>query len=428
MASGYDVVVVGGGFAGCTAARELQQAGYRTVLLEARDRLGGRTWTSSFAGKQVEMGGTWVHWHQPYVWAELRRYGLEVTEAVPPTTVGWLVGRELKQGPPEELWRLMADGTDRMCHDAREWLERPHEPLFSDISAVDALSIQDRVDSVGFDRETADVNEGVWATCCSAHLNETGLVAALRWYALSGHSFQLMMDCIARYKIVTGTRSLVEAIVGDGGFDVRLETPVAAVEQGEQGAAVRTRDGETIEARAAIVAVPLNVLGGIDFTPGLSDGKGAAAEEGQSSHGVKVWMRVRGDHDYFAVAPSTNGITFLQSEYKVDGDTLFVSFGSDAAALDPEDTEAVANAAGELLAGHEILETHAHNWTGDEFTRGTWCMYRPNQLTRYLGELQRPEGRVFLATSDVADGWNGFIDGAIESGIVNARKVASLLG
>ena len=85
------------------------------------------------------MGGTWVHWHQPYVWAELRRYGLEVTEATPPTTVGWLVGRELKQGPPEELWRLMADGTDRMCHDAREWLERPHEPLFSDISAVDAL-------------------------------------------------------------------------------------------------------------------------------------------------------------------------------------------------------------------------------------------------------------------------------------------------
>ena len=104
-------------------------------------------------------------------------------------------------------------------------------------------SIQDRVDSVGFDRETADVNEGVWATCCSAHLNETGLVAALRWYALSGHSFQLMMDCIARYKIVTGTRSLVEAIAADGGFDVRLETPVAAVEQGEHGAAVRRVTG-----------------------------------------------------------------------------------------------------------------------------------------------------------------------------------------
>ena len=103
-------------------------------------------------------------------------------------------------------------------------------------------SIQDRVDSVGFDRETADVNEGVWATCCSAHLNETGLVAALRWYALSGHSFQLMMDCIARYKIVTGTRSLVGRSLRTA-FDVRLETPVAAVEQGEHGAAVRRVTG-----------------------------------------------------------------------------------------------------------------------------------------------------------------------------------------
>jgi monoamine oxidase len=54
-------------------------------------------------------------------------------------------------------------------------------------------------------------------------------------------------------------------------------------------------------------------------------------------------------------------------------------------------------------------------------------MYRPNQVSRYLRELQRPEGRVFLATSDVADGWNGFIDGAIESGLTAARVVGRTL-
>jgi monoamine oxidase len=171
----------------------------------------------------------------------------------------------------------------------------------------------------------------------------------------------------------------------------------------------------------------LNVLDTIQFAPSLSDGKRAAAGEGQSSHGIKVWIRVRGDHDYFAVAPTTNGITFLQSEYKVDGDTLFVSFGSDADALDPADKDAVAQAAAELLPSHEIVDSHAHNWTGDEFTQGTWSMYRPNQLTRYLRELQHPEGRVFLATSDVANGWNGFIDGAIESGLEVSRKVMPLL-
>jgi len=425
--SAHDVVVVGGGFAGATVARELQHAGLRTIVLEARDRLGGRTWTSAFSGKQVEMGGTWVHWHQPSVWSELRRYGLEVTEAAPSTKAGWLVGGELRLGTPEQFWSLMADGTDRLCHDSRAVLERPHDPLFRDIAAIDALSIQDRIEELGLDREAREVTDGVWATTCSAYPRETGLVTALRWYALSGFSFQHMMDCIARYKIVTGTKSLIEAIATDGRFEIRLETQVSAVEQDEAGVAVHTQGGEMIEARAAVVAVPLNTLKAINFTPALSDGKRTAATEGQSSHGIKVWIRMRGDHDYAACAPADHGISYLQSEYKVDGDTLFVAFGADAGRLDPTDKEAVARAAGELLPGYEVVDSHAHNWTGDELTQGTWSMYRPNQLTRYLRELQRPEGRVFLAGADVSNGWNGFIDGAIESGNTTARRVASLL-
>lgn len=59
----YDVVVVGAGFAGLVAARELSAQRSRSVLLiEARDRIGGRTWTASELGEEIEMGGTWVHW------------------------------------------------------------------------------------------------------------------------------------------------------------------------------------------------------------------------------------------------------------------------------------------------------------------------------------------------------------------------------
>ncbi|MDX6523888.1 MAG: hypothetical protein QOI17_1401, partial [Gaiellales bacterium] len=61
-----DVVVVGGGFAGVTAAREAALAGRSVLLLEARDRLGGRTWTAPWRGHQIEYGGGWVHWHQPH--------------------------------------------------------------------------------------------------------------------------------------------------------------------------------------------------------------------------------------------------------------------------------------------------------------------------------------------------------------------------
>ncbi|MBK5356565.1 FAD-dependent oxidoreductase [Pseudomonas sp. TH41] len=77
----YDVLIVGGGFAGVTAARDAKENGYRCVILEARNRLGGRTfYQAPFGDQEVELGGTWIHWMQPFVWAETMRYGLEIKE------------------------------------------------------------------------------------------------------------------------------------------------------------------------------------------------------------------------------------------------------------------------------------------------------------------------------------------------------------
>lgn len=72
----YDVLVIGGGYAGLTASRDLTLANNQVLLVEARDRIGGRSWSSNIDGYPYEMGGTWVHWHQPFVWRELRRYDL----------------------------------------------------------------------------------------------------------------------------------------------------------------------------------------------------------------------------------------------------------------------------------------------------------------------------------------------------------------
>ncbi len=80
-----------------------------------------------------------------------------------------------------------------------------------------------------------------------------------------------------------------------------------------------------------------------------------------------------------------------------------------------------------FLPDAEVEEVAAHDWVADEFSRGTWPVYRPRQLTRYLRALQQPEGRVLLAGSEMANGWCGFIDGAIESGLRVSRVVAHLL-
>ena len=427
MRSAHDVIVVGGGFAGVTAARELERSGHSTLLVEARDRLGGRTWTAEFAGREVELGGTWVHWFEAHVWAELRRYGLGLTESPAHDDCSWVVGDELQSGTAAELWPRLFDGSDRLCHDSRELLERPHDPFFRDLSVADGFSVHDRLEELDLDEEGWEINEALWAGLCSAYTHETGLMAALRWHALAGWSAERMLNCSSRYKIASGTRSLIEAIVADGGFAIRLGAPVAAVESGSDSVAVRLMDGEALSARAVIVAVPLNVLGSIDFAPALSPGKREAAELGQSSHGIKTWARIRGERRFFALAPSRFGITYVSAEYAVEGDTLVVAFGPDASALDPTDRDAVAEVVGRLVPDAEVVEVRANDWTSDEFSRGTWSMPRPKAVTRYLRELQRPEGRIFLAGSDIASGWSGFIDGAVESGLSAARAVRALL-
>lgn len=72
--SSYDVIVIGAGFAGLVAARDLAlDRDLRVLLIEARDRIGGRTWTAKAWGEEFEMGGTFVHWYVEVSWLQIRR-------------------------------------------------------------------------------------------------------------------------------------------------------------------------------------------------------------------------------------------------------------------------------------------------------------------------------------------------------------------
>jgi pseudooxynicotine oxidase len=429
-----DALVVGAGFAGVVAARELSRAGQRVILLEGRDRLGGRTWTKTDAlpGRALELGGTWVHWFQPHVWAEITRYGLEVTESLgssAPEEVRYISGGERRIGDSELLWPLLEEANAQFCVDAAEVLPRPYEPLHEEeaLGAVDALSVQDRIEKLDVSGEQRDLLSAFWGTCCSARCGEAGLVAMLRWFALSGWSLGLLFDAVARYKLKAGTVGLIDAIAADGGAEIRLAAPVAAVQQDDDGVTVRIRGGASLRAATAVVTVPLNALGRIRFTPQLSVLKQRAAAEGQASHGSKLWVQVRGDlpRALLALAPDDHLIQYLHTEELLADGQLLVGLGCDAAALDVTRVEAVTAPVRALLGDVEVTATTGHDWLADEFSLGTWPVFRPNQTVRFLRGLQAPEGRVYFAGSETANGWNGFIDGAIESGLRAAREVAS---
>jgi monoamine oxidase len=430
MSDEQDVIVIGAGLAGLTAARELRHAGRRVLLLEARDRLGGRAYTSSLGDDEVELGGAFVHWFQPHVFAELTRYGLSFQ--VPPEPSRWTYvsqGRK-HDSTLDELMPRMEELFGRLFADTRATMPLPHQPLTlgEAVSAVDHLSMQDRLDASDLTPEERDLANAVLSTSCSARCSEAGLTAMMRWYALSGWSFGLMLDAVGVYPLRTA--DLVHALLADGEPVVRTSTPVQAVEQHDDRVRVRARTGEEFTGAAAVVAVPLNTLGAVDFSPSLDPAKQAAASQGQASHGVKLWARVDdAPEPVFAMAPDSEPITFVATEHMSDGGRqLLVGFGPDARRLPPGDQEAVRRAFADMLpSGSRILEVTGHDWCTDEFARGTWSVFRPGQLTGALSALQAPHGRVVFAGADLANGWNGFLDGAIESGLTAAGSVSRLL-
>jgi pseudooxynicotine dehydrogenase len=426
-----DVVVIGAGLAGLTAARELGKAGHRVLVLEGRDRIGGRTFTGEFAGTDVELGGAFVHWFQPHVFAELTRYGIPFAVPPEPTEWSYISKGQLHESTVADLAPRVSELFDRFFADARATLPLPHQPLVmaDAVAAVDDLSVQDRLDRAGFTVEERDLLNAVLSTACSAPCSDAALTAMMRWFALPGWDFQLMLEAVGVFGLRTA--DLVQALLTDGRPEVRVSTPVAAVEQHDDRVRVRARSGEEFSAPAAVVAVPLNTLNRIAFSPALDQGKRAAAEAGQASRGIKVWAHIRGDAEpRYVMAPDDHPITFLETERILgDGSQLLVAFGPDAERLPPHDDQQIRRAIGQLLPeAAEILAVTGHDWFTDEFSRGTWSVFRPGQLTGALPVLQAPHGRVLFAGADIADGWNGFMDGAIESGLRAAREVTRLLG
>jgi pseudooxynicotine oxidase len=428
-AGDYDVAVIGGGFAGVTAARECAQRGRRVVLLEARDRLGGRTWSSKWDGWPVEYGGAWVHWHQPHTFSEITRAGLATTLGPDAQRAHWHVGAQRRSGSIQERDAIAQKGWDQFVDGVREALPAPHAPLHAidRLAAFDRLSIAQRVEQLALSDEERDVLCAELESLAHAPLADAGAVSVLRWHALSGYSLRLTQETGGQVTIDAGTGALLEAIAGAAPFERRLQTPVAAIAARPDGVELTTRDGDAIRARTAIVAVPLNALGAIAFDPPLPEDKRAAIALGQASRGIKIMLRVRGEHLMQNAIRPGHPFGYLDSEaLDGDGTQLMIGFGPDAARCDATDLPAVQGQLDAILPGYELLGATAHDWLADEFSQGTWAIHRPGWYEHHHVAMRRGEPGLVFAGSDLADGWAGFIDGAIESGLRAGAQAAAI--
>ena len=234
------------------------------------------------------------------------------------------------------------------------------------------------------------------------------------------------MDSVGRFSLTDGTVRLIEKMIEDGKPEVRLSTPVKAIEDKGERVVVTTTRGEKITAAAVIVKSPMNTINDVAFDPPLPNGVVEAGRQRHNGAGFKLYMKVKGDVGNL-VGLGTSGPFDSIVTYKQAGDqTLLIGFGGNPAALDVNDDEAVQQALRRLVPGAELLGTVSYDWNSDPYSRGTWCSYRPG----WVGSIRTSSkdlGRIDFGCSDHGEGWKRLPTGAIGGGIKAARRVQERL-
>ncbi|MBT2430538.1 FAD-dependent oxidoreductase [Streptomyces sp. ISL-112] len=422
-----DAIVIGAGYAGGTVARELAGKGMRPIVLEARDRTGGRVWTDTFAGTSIEVGGGWVGSQQRLVQRELARYGITTTADIAsdrmllPTENGF---ESLSPGDAvaalNPLWTEFYRGSEA-------YFERPDQPLYRKdlLKPVDGLSLADRLGQMSLS-PTDFIRLNSETSMYSGGPSSIGALTGMaQWYQLSGGTYESFLSMSE--KPAGGMGALLTAMLKESKAEIRLKSPVTEIAESGGQVRVRVADGTTYGAPVVVVATPTNVWKHIAFKPGLPPAHSKAARQGIGvPHSNKLWLHVRGQVEaLFAQAPADSPLMMMLPQQQLADGRLMTAFSGTS--LNTNDPVAVQNAVRRFLPGSSLIRYRTMDWGKDPYARGGWGLRRPGQLLGLFPQIEEPHGRILFAGADIAQGWHGaYVEGAIESGLRAAQQAMTL--
>jgi monoamine oxidase len=422
-----DVLVLGAGFAGIAAARDLREAGRSVIVLEARDRIGGRTWYREIPGTGVEAeyGGMFFsRATQPRLAAEIERYGIGVTPMAQPETIARIRGSQRTEGRPtidRLLEALQASRmSDALAATAKAFASEDRTSL-----ADQDMTAASWIDELGADEEAADLFRAFTSSMGGAPLDRLSILPLL-WDMIELEYFNIVDVFLDVGELFTdGTKSLIDAMAA--GLDIRFGSVVAGVDHDDVAVRVTLEGGHRLEAGAAVVALPLNLWADVTFDPPLAPPKRRAASERHPGAVSKVLAIVR------AVPTSFLGIGWdtpinagFVTKPTPEG-RLFMGFSVQERA-DLSDRDAVARAVNAHLPDATVLTTDGHDWVTDPYSKGTWLAVPPGWFSDGTFEaLGAPEGRLAFAGSDIASEGAGWIEGAIGSGRAAAGRIDAVV-
>ncbi len=444
-----DVIVVGAGFAGLTAARVLAAAGRRVVVLDARDRVGGRVKPGRIAGQTIDLGGQWVGPKQTHLLALLREYRI-------PTTPQYIEGRSIIEingrrltGPGENVSLGAAGDAAMAAMFARVRALVAQVPLETPWTAPraaqwDRITMEDWIRSQTRNRDARAMMRLVVEGLYTAEPDQVSLLFFLS-YVRSGGSLEELWNTenAAQAFHVPGSMHQLAGRMGADLHDfIVLDAPATAIVQDGSGVAVETPTGRWSGARA-IVTVPLPLTARIRYEPALPPQRDALAQRSPMGSVIKYWVAYREPFwrrhgwsgEVSSDRPPTDG--FYDGSPPDASVGLLVGFieAGQSVALSgrpmEERRKLIVARIAELLGpeGADPIDYVDGDWPAEPWTRGCYGVFMgPGVLTALGPSLRAPVGRIHWAGTETSPVWTGYIEGAIRSGERAAAEVLALLG